>query len=68
MQMSWAPAVLSGVGMRTSIFCTTSDGLKLDLRTTDRGQNGPGVYELKALIVQTWMIPDLMIWSSFKDS
>ena len=34
MQISWTPEVLSGVGMRTSIFWANSEGLKLDLMTT----------------------------------
>jgi hypothetical protein len=34
MQISWTPEVFSGVGMRTSIFCASSEGLKLDLMTT----------------------------------
>ena len=34
MQMSWTPEVLSGVGMRTSIFCASRDCLKLVLMTT----------------------------------
>ena len=42
MQMSCTPDVLSGVGMRTSIFCASSDGLQLDLITTWRHTRGRG--------------------------
>jgi hypothetical protein len=34
MQISCTPLVFGGVGMRTSIFWASSDGLKLDLMTT----------------------------------
>ena len=34
MHSSWTPDVLRGVGIRISIFCAKSEGLKLDLTTT----------------------------------
>lgn len=33
-QINWTPDVFSGVGILTSIFCPSSDGLKFDFRTT----------------------------------
>ncbi len=34
MQINCTPLVFGGVGMRTSIFCASSDGLKFDFTTT----------------------------------
>lgn len=33
-QINWTPDVFKGVGIFTSIFCPSNDGLKFDFKTT----------------------------------